>query len=138
MFLIIAMDRGQILLSFSLLVGSIGVKLVEIAHFKWKQQEVLYQCVCKNIRSLMALFSIKLIHNLYLFLFHCIQNRFFVLLSTEFIKIWYKLIEIRSPKVNINHWWQSRLTKTQNQNVSPSWFWLLVFGQFFFWMIQKF
>ena len=46
-----------------------------------------------------ALFSIKLIHNLYLFLFHWIQNRFSVLLSVGFIKIWYKLMEIRSLKV---------------------------------------
>jgi hypothetical protein len=67
------------------------------------RKKVLFQCVFKNIRCLRALFSIKLIHTLYLFLFHWIQNRFSVLLSIGFIKIWYKLVEIRSPEVNKNN-----------------------------------
>jgi len=35
-----------------------------------------------------------------LFLFHCIQNEVCVLLSIWFIKIGYKLMEIRSPEIN--------------------------------------
>jgi len=35
-----------------------------------------------------------------LFLFHCIQNEVCVLLSIWFIKIGYKLMEIRSPEVD--------------------------------------
>jgi len=36
----------------------------------------------------------KIIYNMYLFVFHCIQNKVYVLLSTWFIKIGDKLMEI--------------------------------------------
>ena len=113
------------------------INSLRYGHLK-SRKKVLFQCVCKNMRSLRALFSIKPIHNLYLFLFYWIQNENSVLLSIWFIKIGYKLVEIRPPKVNNSYRWQSRLTKTQTQIGHPSWVWSLGLGRFSFRMIQKF
>ena len=93
------MFKTGFLIYFLLGSSKSDINSLRYDHLK-SRKRVLFQCVCKNIRTLRALFSIKLIHNLYLNLFHWIQNRSSVLLSIGFIKIGYKLMEIRCPKVN--------------------------------------